>query len=249
LGADDTAWFVVDVTDTATSGEAQSLRFFIDEVSTDALVVDWMDKADPSMRLGLADTTVTVTPTLHELQTKQVGPLGLYMQVRRTDVSQRVTFRAGWETNLTRLHGDSLGLAGARELRLTCLDETNGFLGSEMGQDEIHLLVNVDSTGWQEVFMDDYDCNNVAMTKSVEAALGIIRFLNQVEVKLVEEDGFINPDDPGPVVVISPLDVQFFPPSERLDPTRDIRVQTGYVQWDFEGGSYRFDFSLSHPIH
>jgi hypothetical protein len=249
LGADDIAWFQIDVNNVADSGAAQSLRFFIDDAAADALSVEWLDKADPSQPFLWTTPAFNRTPTLQELRSDEVGPFGVYMRVQRNDVTQRVIFRAGWETNLTRLHGDSLALAGARELRLTCLDETNGFLGNEMGSDEIHLLINVDHTGWREVFYADYDCNNVAMAKSVESALGVIRFLQQVEVKLVEEDGSINPDDPGPVAVITPLDVQTFPPSERLDPTQDIRVQTNHLQWDFEGGSYRLDYNLSHPIN
>lgn len=249
VGADDAAWFQIDVTDVADSGNPQGLRVFADSFASEGLLnVELVEKANPAQGLTLNNEVINTSPTSVEITGQEVGPISMFMIVRRSDENQGSGLRVGWESNLTRLHGANLNLPDAEEMRLICQDETNGFLGSEAGEDEIHLLINVDGMGFNEVFAADYDCNNTPMPKILDSAVGVIRFLDNVQIKIVEEDDG-SPNDSGPTSTITVLPINAFPPSDTLAPgVADVRVANNHFIWNFEGGEYRFEFNLSHQI-
>jgi hypothetical protein len=244
LGSDDTAWFEIAVTDRADSGREQTLRVFADEFNGNLLNAklraqsngDPLDLNGQAVRTRLGSAEITGTA---------LGPLTFYLTLRRTDLSQGTRVRVGWESNLTRLGGVSIGVPGARSANLVCDDETDGVLGSEAGKDEISLLVRVDMTPFREIVYHEFDCNQGPVPLFIDGELGTIRFLDEVVFTLYERDDgtIINPDDESQWNIQKPLPAgPFLAPGQ---PDTGILRSTDFARWDFEGGKYHLEYNLS----
>lgn len=238
LVPDDTAWFQIDITEQADSGAAQPLTFFVDGLTdTSKFDLELIDKLNPTNTITLANQSFSVSQSRFEVVGETATNISLFLRLARKDLTVGSSAVVGWQTPLTRMHGDDINVAGADVMRLVCLDETNGALGNEYGDDEIHLMVKEDGQGWKQVFGADYNCNNESVIKNVG---GVFRFLDNIQIKIIEGDGFLNPDDNGVTVTVDGLPVDFFSPGTFP------RVNNLYNWYKFEGGEYRFYFSLSH---
>jgi hypothetical protein len=250
LGGDDQAWFQIDVTDTADSGEPQLLQLRCDSTKSAELVMELFDKKNLNP-VKLAGETNTSGTNFLGTSAKETGPLGLYMKVRRKDINKSVPFRAGWSSNLSRLYGSDITLGAAPKMKLSCKDETNGIAGSEAGDDEIHLQFNVDGMGFKQVFGADYDCNGGGVSKTFGNNKKSVRFLEKVVVRIIEGDGDGNPDDASSSKAVLVLPVNFFPPSQFLkepDEEEIARIKKTKAVFKFEGGEYWFEYAISHQV-
>lgn len=251
LGPDDTAWFEISVTDRADSGKPQQIRVFADEFENGLLEASLETRDGTPPLMNQADN---LGAGVHSISGSTPGPRSFYLVVRRADLNQGSLVRVGWESNLTRLGGVSIGVPGARSANLVCDDETDGVLGSEAGKDEISLLVRVDKTAFREVVYHEFDCNTGPVPLIIEDKLGTIRFIEEVVFTLYERDTgtIFNPDDESQWIIIHPVSVSHFGPSQNLPPDAPdiLRVlrQVDFARWDFEGGRYHLEYNLSHQI-
>jgi endonuclease/exonuclease/phosphatase family metal-dependent hydrolase len=192
LNDQDTAWFRLDVTQQADTGKPQSLRFYVEN----RLAGNWTQP-----KLALRDGTganavsqigghalVGPTPSTDaagvrsiDLQGQTAANANYYLLVKRANVNRPLKVRAGWQTNLMLLGGSNVGPLAAR---LNCEDETN----PEGGADEIRLEVNVDNTGWQTRGSSDYECDDSQDPRNWDSGLGLIRYLDSVQFRLIEVD-------------------------------------------------------------
>jgi len=231
VGLEDERWFLVDVAEAADNGGPQQLRLFVGPYAKDIFEVRLVDRDDPTKKL--ADPPLTVdTPTMKELGGPFNGTRAMLLVVKRTDVTQGGAFDVGWQTDLTLMHGESGGGPGLWRAELQCLDETN----PELGSDEIHLLISVDDGPWQEIYYHEYECNDGGVNRAIESELGTRRFVSSVRMKLIEEDGFVNPDDGGPTATIATL------------PASSSGAPQQFVFWKFADGHYRQTYNLSRCI-
>jgi endonuclease/exonuclease/phosphatase family metal-dependent hydrolase len=239
VGVEDKAWFQIDITEQADSGAAQPLTFFVDGLSdSNAFDMNFFDKQSPANTISIPNQSFSSTQSRLEVQGETAVNLHTYLVLQRTDPAAGSPITVGWQTPLTRMHGDDLNMPGSQVMRLVCKDETNGTLGNEYGEDEIRLRVNVDSTGWKQIFGADYECNNENMIKNVS---GVFRFLDNIQVQIIEVDDS-SPDDHSKSVPVDALVVDFFAPGSFP------RVLPLTIEYEFEGGEYAFYFNLSHPF-
>lgn len=184
INGDDTAWFEFH-TEAADSGQPQALRLKVDKYAPDGL----------QLRLADEDGTTVLAKDLESEPDpadagKRLLDLGVsdaeaskrYLKVKRLDLGVD-GFRVGWDTNLTVLHGQSVGIAGAASANLYCVEETDGV----QDIDEIWLTVKVDGkTVVDDKYIGDYDNGDY---RTMEDYLGAIRYLDKVQVTLRDEDG------------------------------------------------------------
>ena len=233
----DSAWFKVDVRDQADSGLKQQLRFFIQNAMENAPwnrpTLEILDAGTSAVLTDIAGDPL-IGPTAQIIDnrvveavdgtTKQNG--SFLIRVTRAHMTDSLQLLAGWQTNLSLLGGVAVG---AVPTELVCSDETN----PEWGSDEIALEVNVDGMGWQQRGSRDFDCNEKDEHWPWDAELGVIRFLESVEMRLVEADD--GDDDVSPVKTLTlAKDIDLVAQPER----RDERM----FEWD--GGEYHFNFFL-----
>jgi endonuclease/exonuclease/phosphatase family metal-dependent hydrolase len=192
LNETDTAWFSVSIEQQADSGNPQKLRFYAENAASGAWVEPAITLHDVSGQgvvssidgQPLSGPIVTTAPfggqrIAREGRTRTNAKY--YMTVRRGNVSRTQHLRVGWQTNLTLLGGSAVGHAGAS---LVCNDETN----PEGGVDEIRLEVNIDNTGWQTRGTSEFDCNDSWDGRNWDNGLGLIRYLESVQLRLIEVD-------------------------------------------------------------
>ena len=113
-----------------------------------------------------------------------------YVLVRREDSSfSAKSFRLEFSTDATYLYSNAADLRG-RALggcaRLICLDETNGFLGSEAGSDEIQVNVTVNGQNVAHVpHTDALDFDDGSLRDLV---MPVVAYTQEAKVELVELD-------------------------------------------------------------
>jgi len=234
VGQEDTMWFRIDVAEEADSGNPQVIRAFAGPFDNKNFGVALLDADDPSNTVANPPLTKDLVD-YQEFEGEIFGLQSMFLIVKRHDATLGDALEVGWDTNLTRLHGEEHpngGLwSGASYWRseLRCKDETN----PELGSDEIHLLVSTDNGPWQEIFFAEYECNDGDVYKDIEDALGTRRFVDNIRFKIVEEDGSVNPDDVGPTATI-----QTMVPEEMVRPRQ-------FIFWEFESGRYEMKFNMS----
>lgn len=170
----------------------------------------------------------------------------MYMTVSRSGVNNMSPLRVRWESNLTRLHGRLINsittqtiqeVPGAKIMYLNCVDETNGFGGNEFGEDEIELQVRVDgATGWKTIYESSYNCNNDTDYRELDGLVTPIRFLEQVQVRVVEYDSADPNEESDPKTIVT------------LPKNHPGGLHSYIQKYPFGGGEYQFKFSLSHQI-
>jgi len=200
INADDTAWYELH-TESADSGMAQDLRLFVDNYAPDALKLRLL--RDDGATVLAQDVTADPDPShpgrhLLEIPTGDRGPSKLYLNVQRRDLAL-TSYDVGWETNLTILHGQSVGVPGAVLANLYCVVETDGIADI----DEVWLTIEVDGTKVvDDVYIGDYDNGSY---RTMEDYLRKVSYLEEVKVTLRDEDGGFSGDDDFLVTTIGPL--------------------------------------------
>jgi len=217
LGAQDAAWFRIDVTEAADSGAAQELAIFAR--APKGYDVSLRDAAQPNTVIPTA--AAFISGRGHLLSLKLPGTRKMLLRIARdADKTKAATVTAGWNTDLRVV----------QVTRLVCEDETNGFAGNEAGEDEISLTLTVDGKVRKTPAggYSNFDCNSYA---DPQKGFGqTLRALGPVTAQLHEwDDG--SPNDPSPVLSFPAL------PSTRLD-------DTGSLRFEFEGGDYRLHYAL-----
>lgn len=237
LNADDAAWFELDI-EAADSGLPQDLSFrltpetFTGNVFTlilmDAATMTEIQRAEPVP--DLPDPYVEIVrPHRH------VGPQKFYLLAKRYAYSYPtvdVSFTIGWETNLTVLHGAVAGVPNAVPATLTCEEQTDLF-----GDDTIFMNVTVD--GVRTIVnraLGDFDSGEF---KSIDDALGTIRFLDRVDLLFEETDAVGDNDF---------LEMWTDPPAP------GVRQLLNEQRWSadpgvFNDGVYTLRFNLSRTLY
>jgi hypothetical protein len=132
-------------------------------------------------------------PVTHDLPPTPINADDVVWFELRTEAalsgsSQDLRFRIRWETNLTILHGALAGVAGAVQMNLFCVEETD-----TIGIDEVYLTVIVDGiTIVDDVYIGDFDDG---VYRTLEDLIPVVRFLDTVVITLREDDGGLNFDD------------------------------------------------------
>ncbi|MHB8789991.1 MAG: endonuclease/exonuclease/phosphatase family protein [Desulfobulbaceae bacterium] len=201
LNDSDIAWFDLDIQHQADSGNPQKLRFYAENAGTTPWTIPTVVLRDENgaalSEIGgqpLSEQHASNTPSGAERIARegQTGTNAKYfMTVRRINSFQDLDLRVGWQTNLMLFGGTNVApepgptqQRGKPGAHLVCDDETN----PEGGWDEITLQVNVDNTGWQTRGQSDFDCDNAADPRDWNSRLGLIRYLDSVQVRLIEVD-------------------------------------------------------------
>ncbi len=87
----------------------------------------------------------------------------LYLVVRRHTSGEPFPVKVAWGTDLMILGGQAIR---GEPIQLTCDDETDGFLGSEMGEDEISMGISRDGALETWGLYRNFDCNDTQVTVS-----------------------------------------------------------------------------------
>jgi hypothetical protein len=218
LGSEDSAWFRIPVTDIPDGDKPQGISIMIGGLNAN-LTPTLMLEYDPSVEIESdtfsisgRGTVITFSPTAAANYLVKVS--------RGANKSAEQRIRVGWDTNLTVMKVRSL----------VCADETNGFAGSEAGEDEITQFVKYDSilrrnpnSGWR-----DFDCNTSDHERADFAQT--IKALKVVSTWLQEQDDSSD-DNNSEQQSITPLK------------SGQLEARSETVRWEFEGGTYflRFD--------
>jgi hypothetical protein len=153
-------------------------------------------------------------------------------------------FEVEWTTNLTILYGLKGGRPG-EELRLFCSDETDGFLGSEAGADDIKVELTTDGSITQKIDNHEIGDFDQADTRSLEPWLGVVSYIDGFKVELVEMDD-LSADDRASVTIPNISRVESM--TGVFHPTRPKQADGTLHGWfliDFGDGKYRFHCSLA----
>jgi endonuclease/exonuclease/phosphatase family metal-dependent hydrolase len=239
LNADDAAWFRAEVREQADSGQSQQLQFYIEN----AMNADWQEpKLTPLDSSGATELSTIDGQSLSG-PSASTAPSGkpmvvikgqnntnqaLFLRVGRNDVGAPLSVRVGWQTNLVLLGGSQVGSLPAK---LVCNDETN----PEMGEDEIRLEVNIDNMGWQTRGQASFECDDEPDMRNWDSAIGLVRFLDSVQIRLVELDGNSNPDDVGPAAA---------PQNWSIDSDITKLPTQHQLEYIWDDGDYTFYFSM-----
>lgn len=220
-GAEDTAWFRIDVHQQADSGAAQTVRSIVEGIDTSRFEVRLVDEAKPYGPSVAA--MVTGDPGVHH-QLAVPSPRSLLLRVRRTTHDGTPTLaRVQWRTDLQ--------LVEVTEL--VCFDETNGFAGSEAGHDEINVEVRVDGAmRWLVNSYMRFDCDSSKDLKSLSVTY---RFLDDTRMRIWEIDD-ASPNDSGGLDSLTAT-------GRALAPHEASKTPEPFV-WDFAGGAYRLYMEL-----
>jgi hypothetical protein len=225
--ADDTSWFEIHA-QRVTSGLPQSLRFVADGFPGDDFELQ-LRAADGVTVLASATTTSPgIGGRQVEISRSEVGPAKFYLVVKRKNLSA-LSFRVGWTTNLTVLHGTQAGIADAVNYNVFCIEETD-----TIGNDEIYLSVIADGvTVVNDVFIGEYDNGR---HRSLEDVIPVIRYVNSVTIRLRDDDDAANGGDDIMDVTVPPL------PPDRINALGETR-SLGCC-----GGAYTVRFNRSRTL-
>lgn len=239
LNPEDRAWFSFSVQEQADTGEKQTLTFYTENAEDEpwsAPDIEILDSSGSTVLQEIDGSTfssyfIGAADSGREIKKRTATTNhndAYYMRVKRLNVNHQLHVLAGWRTNLTLLGGENVG---EHQAYLVCQDETN----PEAGADEIGLQVNVDGTGWQTRGTASFDCNATKHPRQWDGPLGLIRYLDSVQIRLMEYDSG-NPDNAS--------NVQFSP----VWPTATHEVFPEFrhsLPFEWEGGLYNFDFNTS----
>lgn len=218
LGSEDSAWFRIAVTDLPDGAKPQGISIMLSGLDPN-LTPTLMLESDPSaevpsdtFRISGRGTFITFSPTAAATYLVKVA--------RGADKSAEQRIRVGWDTNLS--------LVKVRSL--VCTDETNGFAGSEAGEDEIAHFVEYDGIGRRDPTggWRDFDCNTSDHERADFAQT--MKALKAASTWLQEQDdGSDNNNSPRQSIPVLKAG--------------ELESRSETVRWDFEGGTYflRFD--------
>ncbi|MGO1002206.1 endonuclease/exonuclease/phosphatase family protein [Lysobacter sp. CA196] len=245
----DCVWFCVD-TDRADAGGEQTVAFRLshDEDAPIYTLLLLLQKEDGSLtHIDTApaqrrETTISWATSRRER---------FYVLVRREDPrfppgsSQNYSaheFTVEWSSNLSYIYGLQGGRPG-RQLSLYCSDETDGFLGSEAGADDIRLRMTTDGSVIKSVARGDIGPFNQGGTKDLEPWVGVVRYLDSYKLDLIEVDA-VGDDDA--TVTIPTFAACEGSPSFHMEYREQDGTLHGYFLVDFDDGKYRFYCSVTH---
>lgn len=212
----ETTWFRF-MTEAPDSGQAQELKVFV------------KDSVSPvNIELRAADTTTLIassSPGITEILRSDIADNNqqMFLLVKGSQPSE---YEVGWTTNLTVLHGTL-----AYPLKMRC-DEQTSDEGVGIGEDDDNVRMTIEGDG--QLLLDsrslgDFDEGQV---RGLGDVFTTIRFLDQLNVKLVEEDGGLHFGDDILTGIIQPLPV---PHPVRFPISGD-------------GGVYHIFFNRSHGL-
>jgi hypothetical protein len=243
LNDSDRTWFELFL-DEAASGKPQDLRFFVDQFGADNFSFELLHgDGTTALHTTVASEPDPAAPGARRLllQRDDITTSGkLYLVVRRHAPGPADSYRIGWMTNLTVLHGAAAGMPGAATLNLYCVEETDTF-----GQDDIYLTVIADPDVWGggivaggTVIVDDVYLGEFKSGKyrTLEDVLPAIRYLDRVVIRLRDSDGGLNFDDDIMLATIGAL-----PADITADPNRQVTLACC-------GGEYVFRYNRSRSM-
>lgn len=227
LGPQDAAWFRMDVTEAPDSGGPQSIVAFVRMPK--GYVVTVHDADNPALQIKADIFSISGRGTVVTLEV--TGTKKHLLKIARdNDKSVPAQVSAQWTNNLT--------IVDVRAL--ICFDETDGFLGSEAGEDEIALVLQYDgmtrrtpSSGFT-----DFDCN--ADKDEDDSFKQLIRTIGPVSAYIIEEDDSSD-DNPSAVLTIAPM-----APAKGMRMGAEI-LDAGLqmIEWNpFEEGDYGLRYYL-----
>lgn len=218
------AWFRLQ-TEAADSGLAQNLRFFAEHSTTSNLGL--------SIQLRAANgNTIIAQSDIGSPQIRRTTILDnnktMFLVIQRNDAADEEKITVGWETNLTVVY-DSF----ENPLTLQSLAQTEpDILGDD---DEISMTLYSDGNPIvNSVYLGSFDTGQARNLSDV--MLKPIRFLDEVKVRLVEDDDLANPDDKLSALIR---------PRQVTDTGQDSRFVT-ILEEDDTGGVYDFRFNLNY---
>jgi hypothetical protein len=246
----DAVWFCID-TDRVDSGRKQDVVVRISHlynVPIFNLIILLQDDDGNLHKLGETGSV----EDQGEFRWDTAERVRLYLLVKRDDPRyppghplkySATDFVVEWTTNLTYLFGLKGGRPG-NELRLICSDETDGFLGSEAGADDIRVELKTDGALDQTISNGDIGDFDEGDVRSLEPWVNVVRYIDSYKVELVEMDD-LSEDDRASVTIpniakVEALAGTFNPLSKEGDGTLH-----GWFQIDFGDGKYRFHCSLA----
>ncbi len=236
LGTEDAAWFEINLVDQADSGAAQTLRFHADALRLgtfsapsikiiDAAGANELTAIDGAPIGDLAlDTAPSGRPRVSRMASATTNQRVL-MRVGRRRINQNLAVTVGWQTDLV-----LVGALIPSATELVCDDETN----PEWGVDEIRMRTRVDGA-WRDAGFSTFDCDDNAHHRGWGAQLGVIRALEGVGIRVLEEDAFLSGgDDESGVAEVNLI------PMDRV-----VRaVEHHRLNWSFSGGEYHLAFDV-----
>lgn len=213
LGSEDSAWFRIAVTDLPDGAKPQGISILFSGLDAN-LTPTLMLESDPSSKVVSDTFHITGRGTIITFWPTAAAHY-LVKVARGAEKSTERRIRAGWDTNLTVVKVRSL----------VCTDETNGFAGSEAGEDEIAHFVEYDgiarrdpADGWR-----DFDCNTSDHERADFAQT--MKALKAASTWLQEQDDG-NDDNDSLRQSIPVLG------------SGQLEARSETVRWDFEGGTY-----------
>ena len=217
LGLEDAAWFRTDVTEAADTGAAQTVT-----ISVTAPQSYDVSLREPSASGTVISATKTFSNGVWKLSLPVKGTRNMLVRVARggpKSLAKSIT--ASWANNLQ-----------VTQIRsVICKDETNGFLGSEAGEDEISLRLQYDGltkTTPTSTYIS-FDCNDTNDEKFQFEQM--VRGFSGVSARLTEwDDGSPNND----------TDVKSTP----LLGVDELSRESNNLEFNFEGGKYQVVYYL-----
>lgn len=218
LGTEDTAWFRIPITDLPDNGKPQGVSILLRGLDAN-LKPTLVLESDPNAEVDSDTFTISGRGTVMTFMPTAAANY-LVKVARGADKSAERRIGVGWDTNLTVVKVRSV----------VCTDETNGFAGSEAGEDEIAHFVDYDGIqrrdpagGWR-----DFDCNSSDHERADFAQT--MKTLKAASTWLQEQDDG-HDDNNSPRQSIPALK------------SGQLEARSETVRWEFEGGTYflRFD--------
>ena len=238
INAEYTAWFRLSISEQADSGKKQSLRFYVKNRTGQAWVDPKLSLLDMSLnQINQFDGEDIQGPFSQSIDGKSrvayEGSTGnntsVYLTVTRSDVNKPLKTYVGWQTNLTLIGGYNVGPIGSK---LKCNDETN----PESGEDDISLRVRIDNMNWHARGFAEFDCDDTAHQRPWNSKLGLIRFLDNVQLRPVEEDS-TSGDDESEAGTVDTIDME-------TDMFLNNLLVHRWHNFVFSGGEYTFYYNV-----
>jgi hypothetical protein len=171
----------------------------------------------------------------------------LYILVRREEPEPRPflakSFRLLLETNVCYLYSNGTergGRAIGGDARLMCIDETDGFLGSEWGSDDIQI--NVDVNGQNAAHIPNSDDLEFDDDTRRDIVMPTVAYTNEVVFELVELDDLSVDDRASVKIPLLPAAVT----AAKQVITQDGPNIRGAYEIRFDDGRYELEITVSH---
>jgi Endonuclease/Exonuclease/phosphatase family len=144
------------------------------------------------------------------------GGARLFVLARRNDPShQAKRFTITLTSDVSYIYGNPalLNMQAFDRATLFCLDETDGFLGSEAGSDDI--AINISSDGQNIFHMDNNDFLEFDDDSTRDLPIEVVRYAGDAVFELVELDD-LSPDDRASVTIPSFDRVRKLPQAQKV---------------------------------